>query len=200
MRTGRGIGDARCRKGDKVLVLATKWARARGGFRTRARAGDWWCGVPRDEFAFDAMTLAPRVTPRRRHSPLEQTVSPDNGPAVTGATVGALGRIEILARAGPRPPSRQGGRPTICASSGPGRGAAPVEDFTKIRPLDRATFAARRQLSAEFCRGCWPPKVGVRGGGRLRCFKLSTTVMPFSCRRASPRRRSATHPALRQNI
>jgi acrylyl-CoA reductase (NADPH) len=146
--------------------------------------------------AFDAMTLgtagftAGLAIEQMQHNGL----SPDKGPvAVTGAT-GGVGSVavEVLAKLGYH----------VVAITGKGEEAAYLKgigakevvlrqslDLTKVRPLDRATFAgAVDNLGGDIL--AWllaTSKIGgnVASVGLAAGYKLHTTVMPFILRGVS---------------
>jgi len=148
--TVEASGDARFKKGDKVIVHGYDMGVAHdGGYAEHVRVpADWVVRRPESMTAFDAMTLgtAGYTAGLAIHLMEHNGLTPENGPvAVTGAT-GGVGSVavEILAKLGYH----------VVAITGKGEeanylrsiGAAEVVlrqslDLTKIRPLDRATFA-----------------------------------------------------------
>ena len=193
--TVEASGDARFRKGDKVIVHGYDMGVAHdGGYAEHVRVpADWVVRRPESMTAFDAMTLgtAGYTAGLAIHLMEHNGLTPESGPvAVTGATggVGSVA-IEILAKLGYH----------VVAITGKGEetdylrsiGAKEVVlrqslDLTKIRPLDKATFAgAIDNLGGDIL--SWllsTQKIGGTVGsvGLAAGFKLSTTVMPFILR------------------
>lgn len=193
--TVEASSDARWRKGDKVVVHGYDMGVGHdGGYAERVRVpADWVVRRPDGMTAFDAMALgtagytAALAIELMQHNGL----APNNGPvAVTGAT-GGVGSVavDILAKLGYH----------VVAITGKGEeagylkgiGAAEVVlrqslDLTKIRPLDRATFAgAVDNLGGDIL--SWLLSVQKVSGtvasvGLAAGYKLSTTVMPFILR------------------
>jgi putative YhdH/YhfP family quinone oxidoreductase len=187
--------DPRWKTGDKVIVTGYDMGVAHdGGYAERVRVpADWVVRRPESMTAFDAMTLgtagftAGLAIMLMQHNGLV----PESGPvAVTGAT-GGVGSVavEVLAKLGYH----------VVAITGKGEeteylrmiGAKDVIlrqslDLTKIRPLDRATYAgAIDNLGGDIL--AWllsSQKVGglVASIGLAAGFKLNTTVMPFILR------------------
>ena len=193
--TVEASGDARFKKGDKVIVHGYDMGVAHdGGYSERVRVpADWVVRRPESMTAFDAMTLgtAGYTAALAIHVMEHNGLKPDNGPvAVTGATggVGSVA-IEILAKLGYH----------VVAITGKGeesdylRGIGAKEvvlrqslDLTKVKPLDRATFAgAVDNLGGDIL--SWLLSVQKIGGnvasvGLAASHKLNTTVMPFILR------------------
>jgi len=193
--TVEASGDARFKKGDKVIVHGYDMGVAHdGGYAEHVRVpADWVVRRPESMTAFDAMTLgtAGYTAGLAIHLMEHNGLTPENGPvAVTGAT-GGVGSVavEILAKLGYH----------VVAITGKGEeanylrsiGAAEVVlrqslDLTKIRPLDRATFAgAIDNLGGDIL--SWlvsTQKVHgmVAAVGLAASHKLNTTVMPFILR------------------
>jgi acrylyl-CoA reductase (NADPH) len=165
-----------------------------GGYAEHVRVpADWVVRRPESMTAFDAMTLgtAGYTAALAIHLMEHNGLKPDNGPvAVTGATggVGSVA-IEILSKIGYH----------VVAITGKGeesdylRGIGAREvvlrqslDLTKIRPLDRATFAgAIDNLGGDIL--SWlvaTQKIHgmVASVGLAASHKLNTTVMPFILR------------------
>ncbi len=193
--TVEASGDPRFKAGDKVIVTGYDMGVAHdGGYAGKVRVpADWVVRRPESMTAFDAMTLgtagftAALAIMNMQHNGL----TPESGPvAVTGAT-GGVGSVavEILAKLGYH----------VVAITGKGeeadylRGIGAKEvvlrqslDLTKIRPLDRATFAGGiDNLGGDYL--AWllsTAKVGgtVAAVGLAAGHKLSTTVMPFILR------------------
>jgi putative YhdH/YhfP family quinone oxidoreductase len=193
--TVEASGDPRFKPGDKVLVTGYDLGVAHdGGYAEHVRVpADWVVRRPESMTAFDAMTLgtagftAGLAIEQMQHNGL----APDNGPvAVTGAT-GGVGSVavEILAKLGYH----------VVAITGKGEEASYLKgigakevvlrqslDFTKVRPLDRATWAgAIDNLGGDIL--SWllsTSKVSgtVASVGLAAGYKLHTTVMPFILR------------------
>ena len=193
--TVEASGDARFRKGDKVIVHGYDMGVAHdGGYAEHVRVpADWVVRRPESMTAFDAMTLgtAGYTAALAIHLMQHNGLTPESGPvAVTGATggVGSVA-IEILSKLGYH----------VVAITGKGEesdylrsiGAKEVVlrqslDFIKIRPLDRATFAgAIDNLGGDIL--AWLLSVQKTHGvvaavGLAANHKLNTTVMPFILR------------------
>jgi acrylyl-CoA reductase (NADPH) len=193
--TVEASGDARFKKGDKVIVHGYDMGVGHdGGYAERVRVpADWVVRRPESMTAFDAMTLgtAGYTAALAIHLMEHNGLKPDNGPvAVTGATggVGSVA-IEILSKIGYH----------VVAITGKGeesdylRGIGAREvvlrqslDLAKIRPLDRATFAgAIDNLGGDIL--SWlvaTQKIHgmVASVGLAASHKLNTTVMPFILR------------------
>ena len=165
-----------------------------GGYAERVRVpADWVVRRPESMTAFDAMTLgtagytAALAIELMQHNGL----APDNGPvAVTGATggVGSVA-IDILAKLGYHVVAITGKGEEADYLKGIGAKEVVLRqslDLTKIRPLDRATFAgAIDNLGGDIL--AWllsTPKIGgtVASVGLAAGYKLNTTVMPFILR------------------
>jgi acrylyl-CoA reductase (NADPH) len=193
--TVEASSDPRFKAGDKVLVTGYDMGVGHdGGYAEHVRVpADWVVRRPESMTAFDAMTLgtagftaALAVENMQRNG-----LTPDAGPvAVTGAT-GGVGSVavEILAKLGYH----------VVAITGKGEeadylksiGAKEVVlrqslDLSKVRPLDRATFAgAVDNLGGDIL--AWLLSVQKIGGtvaavGLAAGHKLNTTVMPFILR------------------
>jgi putative YhdH/YhfP family quinone oxidoreductase len=193
--TVEASADARFKKGDKVIVHGYDMGVAHdGGYSEYVRVpADWIVRRPESMTAFDAMTLgtAGYTAALAIHLMQHNGLAPENGPvAVTGATggVGSVA-IEILSKLGYH----------VVAITGKGEeadylrniGAKEVVlrqslDLTKIRPLDRATFAgAIDNLGGDIL--SWLLSVQKTHGmvaavGLAANHKLVTTVMPFILR------------------
>jgi putative YhdH/YhfP family quinone oxidoreductase len=193
--TVESSADARFKKGDKVIVHGYDMGVGHdGGYAEHVRVpADWVVRRPESMTAFDAMTLgtAGYTAALAIHLMEHNGLKPENGPvAVTGATggVGSVA-IEILAKIGYH----------VVAITGKGeesnylRGIGAKEvvmrqslDLTKIRPLDRATFAgAIDNLGGDIL--SWLLSVQkvhgmVAAVGLAASHKLNTTVMPFILR------------------
>lgn len=193
--TVESSSDPRWKKGDKVLVAGYDLGVAHdGGYSEYVRVpAAWIVRRPESMTAFDAMTLgtagytAGLAIELMQHNGL----APANGPvAVTGAT-GGVGSVavEVLAKLGY----------DVVAITGKAEetdylkdiGAKDVLlrqslDFSKIRPLDKATYAgAIDNLGGDIL--AWllsQQKIGgvVGSVGLAAGFKLNTTVMPFILR------------------
>ena len=193
--TVEASGDPRFKKGDKVIVHGYDMGVAHdGGYAEHVRVpADWVVRRPESMTAFDAMTLgtAGYTAALAIHIMEHNGLKPESGPvAVTGATggVGSVA-IEILAKLGYH----------VVAITGKGeesdylRGIGAKEvvlrqslDLTKVKPLDRATFAgAVDNLGGDIL--SWLLSVQKIGGnvaavGLAASHKLNTTVMPFILR------------------
>ena len=196
--TVEASGDARFKKGDKVIVHGYDMGVAHdGGYAEHVRVpADWVVRRPESMTAFDAMTLgtagftAALAIHLMQHNGLE----PAKGPvAVTGAT-GGVGcvAIEVLAKLGY----------DVVAITGKAKeegnwlraiGAKEVLarqsiDLTKIRPLGAATYAgAIDNLGGDML--AWLLSMQKIGGtvaavGLAADMKLITTVAPFILRGA----------------
>ena len=193
--TVEASSDARWKKGDKVIVHGYDMGVAHdGGYAEHVRVpADWVVRRPESMTAFDAMTLgtagytAGLAIELMQHNGLV----PESGPvAVTGATggVGSVA-IEILAKLGYHVVAITGKGEEANYLKGIGAKEVVLRqslDLTKIRPLDRATFAgAIDNLGGDLL--SWllsTQKVGgtVASVGLAAGYKLSTTVMPFILR------------------
>jgi putative YhdH/YhfP family quinone oxidoreductase len=187
--------DPRWKRGDKVVVHGYDMGVAHdGGYSERVRVpGDWVVRRPESMTAFDAMTLGTAgYTAALAIMLMEQNgLKPTNGPvAVTGAT-GGVGSVavEILAKSGYHVVAITG-KPEERAYL-TSLGAKEVLDrrgidLTKIRPLDKATWAgAVDNLGGDLL--AWllsTMKVGGMVGavGLAADMKLNTTVAPFILR------------------
>jgi acrylyl-CoA reductase (NADPH) len=193
--TVESSGDPRWKRGDKVIVTGYGLGVAHdGGYAQYARVpADWIVRRPESMTAFDAMTLgtAGFTAALAVHLMLRSGLAPESGPvAVTGATggVGSVA-IEILAKLGHH----------VVAITGKPReadylreiGAKEVMlrsslDFSKIRPLEKATWAgAVDNLGGDML--AWllaTSKVAgtVAAVGLVADMKVDTTVAPFILR------------------
>jgi acrylyl-CoA reductase (NADPH) len=193
--TVESSGDPRWKRGDKVIVTGYGLGVAHdGGYAQYARVpADWIVRRPESMTAFDAMTLgtAGFTAALAVHLMLRSGLTPESGPvAVTGATggVGSVA-IEILAKLGHH----------VVAITGKPReadylreiGAKEVTlrsslDFSKIRPLEKATWAgAVDNLGGDML--AWllaTSKVAgtVAAVGLVADMKVDTTVAPFILR------------------
>jgi len=193
--TVESSSDPRWKKGDKVLVAGYDLGVAHdGGYSEYVRVpAAWIVRRPESMTAFDAMTLgtagytAGLAIELMQHNGL----APANGPvAVTGAT-GGVGSVavEVLSKLGYE----------VVAITGKAEetdylkdiGARDVLlrhslDFSKIRPLDKATYAgAIDNLGGDIL--SWliaTQKIHgmVAAVGLAASHKLNTTVMPFILR------------------
>lgn len=193
--TVESSADHRFKVGDKVIVTGYDFGVAHdGGYAERVRVpGDWVVRRPESMTAFDAMTLgtagytAALAIALMEHNGLK----PDSGPvAVTGAT-GGVGSVavEVLAKLGYHVVAITGKAEE--ADYLKGIGAKEVLqrqsiDLTRIRPLERATFAgAIDNLGGDIL--AWllaSSKIGgtVAAVGLAADTKLNTSVMPFILR------------------
>jgi len=187
--------DPRWKRGDKVIVHGYDMGVAHdGGYAERVRVpADWVVRRPESMTAFDAMTLgtagftAAQAVLLMEHNGLK----PDDGPvAVTGAT-GGVGSVavEILAKSGFHVVAITGKAKEADYLKGIGAKEVLLReaiDLTKIRPLDKATWAgAVDNLGGDLL--AWllaTMKIGgtVASVGLAADVKLHTTVMPFILR------------------
>ena len=193
--TVESSSDARFRRGDKVIVTGYDLGVAHdGGYAEYARVpADWVVRRPESMTAFDAMTLgtAGYTAALAIHLMQHNGLIPDAGPiAVTGATggVGSVA-IDVLSKLGYR----------VVAITGKSResdylraiGAADVMlrgslDFSKIRPLEKSTWAgAIDNLGGDML--AWLLATSQVAGriaavGLAADMKLDTTVAPFILR------------------
>jgi NADPH2:quinone reductase len=196
--TVESSGDARWKKGDKVIVHGYDMGVAHdGGYSERVRVpADWVVRRPESMTAFDAMTLgtAGFTAALAVHLMQHNGLAPDKGPvAVTGATggVGSVA-IDILAKLGYEVHAITG-KPEE-ARYLKGIGAKEVLDrrgidLAKIRPLDKSTWAgAVDNLGGDLL--AWLLSTSRIGGtvtavGLAADMKLHTTVAPFILRGAA---------------
>jgi putative YhdH/YhfP family quinone oxidoreductase len=187
--------DSRWKRGDKVIVTGYDLGVAHdGGYAELVRVpGDWIVRRPASMTAFDAMTLgtAGFTAALAIHLMEHNGLKPDGGRvAVTGATggVGSVA-IEILSKLGYE----------VAAITGKEREAEYLKsigarevllrqslDFSRIRPLDRATWAgAIDNLGGEML--AWLLST-MQVAGRVAAvglaadMKLNTSVAPFILR------------------
>jgi acrylyl-CoA reductase (NADPH) len=187
--------DSRWKRGDKVIVTGYDVGVAHdGGYAELARVpGDWVVRRPESMTAFDAMTIgtAGFTAALAIHLMERNGLKPENGRvAVTGATggVGSVA-IEILAKTGYH----------VVAITGKPKEAEYLKsvgakevllrqslDFTRIRPLDKSTWAgAIDNLGGEML--AWLLSTMQVAGtvaavGLAADMKLNTTVAPFILR------------------
>jgi acrylyl-CoA reductase (NADPH) len=187
--------DARWKRGDKVIVTGYDLGVSHdGGYSEYVRVpGDWIVRRPESMTAFDAMTLgtagftAAQAIMLMEHNGLK----PENGPvAVTGAT-GGVGSVavEILAKTGYEVVAITGKKEETRYLKSLGAKDVLLRqsiDLSKIRPLDKATWAgAVDNLGGDLL--AWllsTMKVGGTVGavGLAADMKLNTTVAPFILR------------------
>src|SRR4030095_15017605 len=193
--TVEASGDARFKKGDKVIVHGYDMGVAHdGGYAEHVRVpADWIVRRPEGMTGFDAMTLGPdgHRPARALHLMEHNGLTPSAGPvAVTGATggVGSVA-IEILAKLGYHVVAVTG-KPEE-ASYLKDIGASEVLlrqslDVTNVRPLGKATWAGVVDtLGGELLASLLSMmKIGgtVAAVGLAADYKLNTTVMPFILR------------------
>jgi NADPH2:quinone reductase len=193
--TVESSSDARWKRGDKVIVHGYDMGVAHdGGYAEYVRVpADWVVRRPESMTAFDAMTLgtagftAAQAIMLMEHNGL----APDQGPvAVTGAT-GGVGSVavEILAKIGYHVVAITGKeeeRNYLKSLGAKEVSARQAIDLTKIRPLEKATWAgAVDNLGGDVL--AWllaTMKVGGAVGavGLAAGMKLDTTVAPFILR------------------
>jgi putative YhdH/YhfP family quinone oxidoreductase len=193
--TVESSADPRWKRGDKVIVHAYDMGVAHdGGYSEFVRVpGDWIVRRPESMTAFDAMTLgtagftAAQAIMLMEHNGLK----PENGPvAVTGAT-GGVGSVavEILAKAGYEVVAITGKKEEAGYLKALGAKDVMLRqsiDLTKLRPLDKSTWAgAVDNLGGDVL--AWllsTMKVGGTVGavGMAADMKLATSVAPFILR------------------
>ena len=190
--------DARFAKGDAVLGVGFDLGVAHhGGYAEYARVpGDWLVKLPPGMTLWDAMAFgtagftAGIAVVRMEHNGLK----PSSGPVIVNGATGGVGSIAVaaLARCGYH----------VAALTGKGGeadwlrkiGAAEVKlrseiDLTKIKPLDKATWAgAVDNLGGEVL--AWMASTMKVNGviasiGLAASPNLNTTVMPFILRGVS---------------
>jgi NADPH2:quinone reductase len=190
--------DPRWRRGDKVIVHGYELGVSHdGGYAEYVRVpADWVVRRPESMTAFDAMTLGTAGYTAALGIMLMELngLKPDNGPvAVTGAT-GGVGSVatEILAKIGYHvvaitgKPEERRYLQSLGAKEVLDRRTI---DLTKIRPLDKATWAgAIDNLGGDLL--AWllsTMKIGgtVSAIGLAADMKLNTTVAPFILRGVS---------------
>ncbi len=145
--------DARFRKGDAVLATSYDLGVAHdGGYAEYARVpADWVVPLPKGMTLFEAMALgtagytAGLAVVRMEHNGLK----PANGPVIVDGATGGVGSIAIdiagEARVSRGRAHRQGERGRL-AEGARRQGSACCAsslDLTKIKPLDKATWAGR---------------------------------------------------------
>ena len=193
--TVESSGDARWKRGDKVIVHAYDMGVAHdGGYSEFVRVpGDWVVRRPESMTAFDAMTLGTAgFTAAQSIMLMEHNgLKPENGPvAVTGATggVGSVA-IEILAKTGYEVVAITGKKEESNYLKALGaKEVTPRQsiDLTMIRPLEKSTWAgAVDNLGGDVL--AWLLATMKIGGvasavGLARSMKLNTTVAPFILR------------------
>jgi len=187
--------DPRFRHGDKVIVHAYDMGVAHdGGYAEYVRApGDWIVRRPSDMTAFEAMTLgtagytAALAIELMQHNGLR----PGSGPVIVDGATGGVGSvaIDILSKLGYHVVALTGKaeeEPYLKSIGATEILARQTIDLTKIRPLDRATWAgAVDNLGGDLL--AWvlsTMKVGgtVASVGLAADAKLNTSVMPFILR------------------
>jgi putative YhdH/YhfP family quinone oxidoreductase len=191
--------DPRFAKGDAVLTVGGEYVGVShdGGYSPYARVkGDWLVKVPQGMSLWDAMAFgtagytAGIAVVRMEHMGLK----PANGPVIVNGATGGVGSIAVAAL------SRLGYH-VVALTGKPGEvewlkklGAKEVKlrselDLTKIRPLDKATWAgAVDNLGGDVL--AWMASTmkdnGVIGAvGLAASASLNTTVMPFILRGVS---------------
>ena len=193
--TVESSSDARWKRGDKVIVHGYDLGVSHdGGYSEHVRVpADWIVRRPESMTAFDAMTLgtAGSTAGLAIHLMQHNGLTPDNGPvAVTGAT-GGVGSVavEILAKLGyevhaitGKPEESKYLRSIGAKEIVDRRGI----DLTKIKPLDKATWAGTvDNLGGDLL--AWllsTSKVAgtVAAVGLAADMKLNTSVAPFILR------------------
>jgi acrylyl-CoA reductase (NADPH) len=187
--------DARFKRGDKVIVTGYDMGVSHdGGYSEYVRVpADWVVRRPESMTAFDAMTLgtAGFTAALAIHLMQHNGLKPENGPvAVTGATggVGSVA-IEILSKLGCEVTAITGKQEEAHYLRGIGARDVLLRqslDLTKIKPLDKATWAgAVDNLGGDML--AWllsTSKVAGRVAaiGLAADMKLNTSVAPFILR------------------
>ena len=191
-------GDARFAKGDAVLAVGFDLGVAHhGGYAQYARVpGEWLTKLPQGMTLWDAMAFgtagftAGIAVVRMEHNGLR----PAGGPVIVSGATGGVGSIAVAAL------SRLGYR--VVALTGKSEEAGWLKklgaqeimlrsalDLTKIRPLDKASWAgAVDNLGGEIL--AWMASTMQVNGviasiGLAASPNLSTTVMPFILRGVS---------------
>ena len=190
--------DTRWKRGDKVIVHAYDMGVAHdGGYAEFVRVpADWVVRRPESMTAFDAMTLgtagftAAQALMQMEHNGLK----PENGPvAVTGAT-GGVGSVavEILAKTGYEVVAITGKKEETNYLKALGAKDVMLRqsiDVSKIRPLDKATWAgAIDNLGGDVLSWLLADDQGRRVVGAVglaASMKLNTSVAPFILRGVS---------------
>ena len=190
--------DARCAKGDAVLVVGHDLGvKHHGGYAEYARVpANWVVKLPQDLSLWEAMAFGTAgYTAGLAIGKMERNgLRPQNGPVIVNGATGGVGSIAIAAL------SRLGYH--VVALTGKqsesewlkNLGAREVKlrselDLTKIRPLDRATWSgAIDNLGGEVL--AWIASTmkvnGVIGSiGMAANANLSTSVFPFILRGVS---------------
>jgi acrylyl-CoA reductase (NADPH) len=190
--------DPRFTKGDAVLAVGFDLGVAHhGGYAEYARVpGDWLTKLPQGMTLWDAMAFgtagftAGIAVARMEHNGLK----PGNGPVIVSGATGGVGSITIAAL------SRLGYHAVALTGKAAEAdwlkklGAAEVKlrselDLTKIKPLDKATWAgAVDNLGGEVL--AWMASTMQVNGviaavGLAASANLNTTVMPFILRGVS---------------
>lgn len=190
--------DARFKKGDAVIATSYDIGVSRdGGYAQYARVpASWAVPMPKGLDAFSAMALgtagftAGLAVERMEHDGLR----PANGPVIVNGATGGVGSIavDILAGAGYRVTAFTGKEAETRYLQD--LGAAEVMlaaklDLTKIKPLDKATWAgAVDNVGGDVL--AWMASTMQIGGtlasiGLAASHALNTTVMPFILRGVS---------------
>ena len=190
--------DARFKKGD--AVLATSYdigVKHHGGYAEYARLpADWVVKMPQGMSLWEAMAYGTAgFTAGLAIARMEQVgLKPANGPVIVNGATGGVGSIAIAALA------KLGYHVVALTGKADGAdylkkiGAKEVKlrselDLTKIKPLDKATWAgAVDNLGGEHL--AWMASTMQVGGaiasvGLAASHTLNTTVMPFILRGAS---------------
>jgi len=191
-------GDSRFTKGDAVLGVGFDLGVAHhGGYSEYARVpGDWLVKLPQGMTLWDAMAFgtagftAGIAIVRMEHNGLK----PANGPVIVNGSTGGVGSIAVSSLA-------KLGYHVVALTGKPGEadwlkkiGAREIRlrselDLTKIKPLDKATWAgAVDNLGGDVL--AWMASTMKVNGviasiGLAASANLTTTVMPFILRGVS---------------
>jgi putative YhdH/YhfP family quinone oxidoreductase len=191
-------GDPRFARGDAVICTSYDLGVAHdGGYAEYARVpADWAVPMPKGMSLYEAMALGTAgYTAGLAVVRMEANgLAPANGPVVVSGATGGVGSIaiDVLSRLGYSVTALTGkdgeadylrmlGAKDVMSRKG--------LDFSKIRPLDRATWAgAVDNLGGEVL--AWMASTMMQGGtiasiGLAASMSLSTTVAPFILRGVS---------------
>ena len=190
--------DPRFKKGDAVIATSYDIGVSHdGGYAQYARVpAAWAVPMPKGLDTFGAMALgtagftAGLAVERMEHDGLK----PDNGPVIVNGSTGGVGSIavDILAGAGYRVTAFTGKATESAYLKGIGATDVMIAkdlDLTKIKPLDKATWAgAVDNVGGDVL--AWMASTMQIGGtlasiGLAASHTLNTTVMPFILRGVS---------------
>ena len=196
--TVESSSDPRFKAGDRVLCTSYDLGVAHdGGYAEYVRApADWVVPLPSGMSLFDAMALGTAgYTAGLAVERMEQVgLKPANGPVIVTGATGGVGSvaIDILAGAGYHVVALTGKEAETDYLKGLGAREVMLRaslDLTKIKPLDRATWAgAVDNLGGDVL--AWLAATMQVGGalasiGLAASHTLNTTVMPFILRGVS---------------